>query len=164
MQPFRIRQDARNWFKELRDKEKTLKTDFDSFYFCFIAGIAMKRKQPVPSDETAELVAYFPDRYAGRGRLLVALFLSQELDQLGVTMAEKKAVHSAVASLVNPEAPNYLSDDGVREFNRYAHGGYDVLLDWFDDKPRSLDTFVRAFKQRIDAALASTSRPGGSPL
>jgi hypothetical protein len=154
MQPFRIRADARTWFKELR--EKSFKTDFDSFYFCFMAGIIAKRKQAMLLDDTAELVAYFPDRYSGRGKLLVALFLTRELEQLGVTMNEKAAVHSAIAQLVNPEAPNFLSDDGVREFNKYAHGGYDVLLDWFDDRPRSLETFLRTYKRKVDASLAYT--------
>lgn len=152
MQPFRIREDARTWFKDLR--EKSFKTDFDSFYFCLMAGIASKRKQTVPLDSTAELVAYFPDRYSGRGKLLIALFLTCELRQLGVTMSEKRAVHSAIAQLVSPEAPNFLSDDGVREFNKYAHGGYEVLLEWFDDRPRSLETFLRIFKRKVDASLA----------
>jgi hypothetical protein len=152
MQPFRIRENARDWFKDLR--AKSFKTDFDSFYFCFIAGITAKRKQSVPLDDTAELVSYFPDRYSGRGKLLVALFLTRELEQLGVTMSEKHAVHSAIAKLVSPETPNFLSDDGVREFNRYAYGGYEVLLDWYDDRPRSLETFLRTFKRKVDGILS----------
>ena len=65
-------------------------------------------------------------------------------------MSEKKAVHAAISRLVDPEATNHLSDDGVREFNKYGHGGYEVLLDWFDDRPRSLETFLRAFKKKVD--------------
>ena len=153
MQPFRIRLDARQWFKDLRD-QKVFKTDFDAFYFCFIAGTTMKRKETVPLDETAELVAYFPDRYAPRGKLLVGLFLNSELDMLGVSMNERRDVHSAIAHLVTPEAPNFLSDDGVKEFNRYAHGGYEQLIEWYDDRPRSLETFLRSFKRKIDTAVA----------
>ncbi|WP_266029791.1 hypothetical protein [Brucella intermedia] len=152
MQPFRIRSDARLWFKDLR--EKAFKTDFDSFYFCFMAGITAKRKQSVPLDETAELVSYFPDRYNARGKLLVGLFLTRELEALGVTMQDRREVHSTIAQLVTPDAPNFLSDNGVREFNKYAHGGYEQLLDWFDDRPRSLETFLRAYKRRVDAGLS----------
>lgn len=153
MAPFRIRIDARDWFRGLLDTEKTFKTDFDAFYFCFVAGITGGQKKSAVSSETAELVDYFPDRYAGRSKLIVALFLTQELRELGVTMDEKKAVHTAIAALVNPQAANHLSDEGVREFNRYAHGGYDVLLDWFDDRPRSIDNFLRTFKRNNDASL-----------
>lgn len=162
MQPFRLRLDARQWFKDLRD-QRVFKIDFDAFYFCFIAGITTKRKQTVPIDETAELVPYFPDRYTARGKLLVALFLKSELEVLGVSMDERREVHAAIAHLVTPEAQNYLSDEGVREFNKYAHGGYEQLIEWFEDRPRSLETFLRAYKRRVDAAMNGvTSGPAHS--
>ena len=146
---FAIRKEARKWFQDIRDD---LTIDFDAFYFCFIAGFSGKRKKDVPAGETAALVENFPGPYKNRGRLLVALFLSRELEYLGVAMDEKKQVHAAISNLVRPEAPNFLSDTGVREFNKYAHGGYDVLLDWFDDRPRSLETFLRSFRRKIDGA------------
>tara|TARA_R110002167_G_scaffold339578_1_gene547427 strand:+ start:1666 stop:2160 length:495 start_codon:yes stop_codon:yes gene_type:complete len=151
VQPFRIRLDARQWFKDLRD-QRVFKTDFDAFYFCFISGVTSKRKEAVPLDETAELVAYFPDRYSNRGKLLVGLFLKSELELLGVSMEERREVHSTISRLVTPEAPNFLSDEGVREFNKYAHGGYEQLIEWFDDRPRSLETFLRRFKRKVDQA------------
>ncbi|WP_406260207.1 hypothetical protein [Streptomyces chartreusis] len=158
MAPFRIRKEARHWFRDLRDIEKTFKLDFDAYYFCFMAGVVLRQKRSIPYDDTAEIVTSFPERYnQERGKLMVALFLTRELDYLGVRMDEKKSVHAAIAKLVNPESPNHLSDDGMREFNAYAHGGYDVLLDWFDDRPRTLDTFVRIFKQKIDEALIDAS-------
>ncbi|MEV7862837.1 hypothetical protein AB0O86_29425 [Streptomyces hirsutus] len=156
MQPFRLRKDARDWFKALREDD-SFKIDFDVFYFCFIAGIAKKQKLPVTNEYTAELVPNFPGRYADRGKLLVALFLARELDHLGVTMHEKKEVHSSIAKLVDPTAPHNLSDEGVKHFNQYAHGGYNVLLEWFaNDRPRSLETFLRTFKQKLDTALLPT--------
>ena len=115
----------------------------------------MKRKEMVPLDETHELVAYFPDRYSSRGKLLVGLFLKSELELLGVSMDERREVHSTIAHLVMPEAPNFLSDEGVREFNKYAHGGYEQLIEWFEDRPRSLETFLRSFKRKVDQNLAA---------
>lgn len=152
MQPFRLRLDARQWFKDLRD-QRVFRTDFDAFYFCFIAGVATKRKEAVPLDETAELVAYFPDKYGPRGKVLLGLFLKSELEMLGVSMDERRDVHSTIARLVDTQG-NFLSDEGVREFNKYAHGGYEQLIEWFDDKPRSLETFLRGFKNRIDSTKA----------
>jgi hypothetical protein len=149
---FALRKDAREWFRDIRGE---LDLDFDPYYFCFIAGVTASppRKKEVLSAETAALVDNFPGPYKSRGYQLVALFLSRELDYLGVTMTEKKAVRTAISGLVDHSAPNHLSDDGVREFNRYAHGGYEVLLEWFDDRPRSLETFLRTFKRKVDAAL-----------
>ena len=160
---FAIHEDARAWFRDIKSDLAALPgtvraPDFDAFYFCFIAGLTATRKKDVRSTETVTLVENFPGPYKNRGRLLVALFLSQELNCLGVTMSEKKAVRVAISRLVQPEVPNYLSDDGVREFNKYAFGGYEVLLDWFDDRPRSLETFLRAFKRKIDEA---TKQPDG---
>lgn len=157
MQPFRVREDARTWFKELRERERTFRTDFDTFYFCFMAGIAARKKRAMPNEKTAELVSYFPDRYQGRGKLLIALFLTRELKELGLQAGERHAVHQAVAQLVSSESSNNLTGKGVNEFNKYAHAGFDVLLDWFDDKPRSLETFVRAFKRKLDAELAKSA-------
>ena len=154
MPAFRLMLDARKWFKDLRD-QKGFKMDFDAFYFCFIAGVTTRRKKEVPPDDTAELVNHFPDLYGTRGKVLVGLFLKSELDLLGVSMDERRDVHSTVASLVTPEARNFLSDAGVREFNKYAHGGYEQLIEWFEDRPRSLETFLRSYKRKIDAVKSS---------
>ena len=152
MQPFRLRLDARGWFKDLRD-QGVFKVDFDAFYFCFVAGVTARRKESVPLDQTAELVTYFPDRYASRGKLLVGLFLKSELELLGVSMDERREVHSTIGQLVTPEASNFLSDEGVRQFNRYAHGGYEQLIEWFEDRPRSLETFLRGYRHRVESTL-----------
>lgn len=151
MQPFRIRLDARDWFRDLRD-QKVFKVDFDAFYFCFMAGTTMKRKETIAQDETAELVDYFPEPYRSRGKLLVGWFLTREIELLGVSMSERRDVHAAISQLVTPESPSFLTADGVKEFNRYAHGGFEQLVEWFDDRPRNLETFVRGFKRKIDAS------------
>lgn len=157
MQPFRIREDARNWFKELLYQEKTFRTDFDAFYFCFMTGITARKKRHMPNDKTAELVPYFPDKYQSRGKLLVGLFLTRELKELGLEVRERHSVHKAIAQLVSSESSNYLTTKGVGEFNKYAHAGFDMLLEWFDDRPRSLETFLRAFQLKLDVALADKS-------
>ena len=55
---------------------------------------------------------------------------------------------------MTPDAPNFLSDEGVREFNKYAHGGYEQLIEWFEDRPRALETFLRSFKRKVDQKLS----------
>jgi len=145
---FQIREDARKWFSDIKGNGFDL--DFDSYYFCLMAGIATGRKDDAAGREVAEFIDYFPGRYSDRGRLLVALFLSKELRVYGIEMGEKRAVNSLITSLTNPESQNYLSDEGMREFNRYAHGGFDVLQEWFEDRPRSLETFLRMFKRKLD--------------
>src|SRR5262245_26302550 len=144
---FAIRKDAREWFRDIR---ADMKLDFDAYYFCFMAGVSATpgRKKDAAGGDVAALVDTFPGAYSGRGRVMVALFLAKELDYLGVALQEKHAVHQAIARLVDTDAANHLSAEGVSEFNRYAHGGFEVLLEWFEDRPRALDTFLRTFYQR----------------
>ena len=149
---FTIQKDAQKWFEDIRGN---LGYDFDMYYFCFIAGLSEMRKESVPTADTSDIVDYFPGAYARRGRLLVALFLFHELKYLGVEISEKSTVNAAISRLVQPNTQNFLSDDGVREFNKYAHGGYEVLRNWFEDRPRSLDAFLRAFQKKVYSVLES---------
>lgn len=152
--PFRIREEARTWFAELQKRQNAgFSIDFDAYYFCFMAGITVGRKVDLGAADTAELVDYFPGRYRPRGKLMIALFLSRELYAHGVMMEEKAEVHSLVRQLVDPTTPSSLSSEGQRIFNMYAHGGFDVLRDWFPSKPHSSHTFLRAYKRRLDDAL-----------
>ncbi len=156
---FFIRKTARDWFRDIWDEFNALPgakaaPNFDAFYFCFIAGITANRKEYLPAEETAQLVPEFPEAYKSRGALLVALFLNQEIRNQGVLLTERKRVHDDISKLVDPRAANHLSDYGVREFNKYSFGGYEALLEWFDgDRPRSLETFLRTFKLKLDEAL-----------
>jgi len=149
--PFRIPRKAINEFFKLIRSEVDL--EFDLYYFCFMAGIATGKKATI--SDSMDVVAYFPGEYRHRGKLLVALFLSKELQHLGVKMDEKSHVYSEVSRLVNPESQDYLSDEGLREFNRYAQGGYGVLKEWFETRPQSLEAFLRRFKVKVDETLAT---------
>ena len=153
---FAIRKDAREWFRDISrergNKDRgQLDLDFDIFYFCFLAGIRWGRKQEPPASDTAALVDNYPGNYKTRGRLYVALFLGCELERLGVSLEERKTVYEQVSRLVDHSSPNHLSDEGVREFNKYAHGGFDVLIELFEERPRSVDTFLIEFWQRVSA-------------
>jgi hypothetical protein len=137
--PFRTRQDARAWFRDLHDR-KEFRIEFDDFYFCFIAVTSKRRKAILPIEQTPELIDYFPDHYNGaRAQTMIALFLKSELDELGVALNEKRKkhdVHTAIAELVDYGTQSRLSTAGMLQFNRYAHGGFEVLTEWFDDRPR----------------------------
>lgn len=154
--PFRIRRDAKNWFKHIDkdSKEKGFATDFDILYICFIAGITEMRKKETRLEETNELVDYFPDKYQQRGKLIISLFLSAELKSMGVALNERKLVHTVVSRFIKPDSSSNLTDEGMKEFSKYVYGGYDVLLDWFDEQPRTLDYFLRSFKNQLDQRVS----------
>jgi hypothetical protein len=158
--PFRFRTTAKSdFFKHIGKDSNGFDLDFDIIYFCFMASMAAggrkTKKDAVLTKDTEEPVDYFPGRYAGRrSRLLIALFLSKELELFSVDMTEKSNVHKVISHLVEPDAPSRLSNEGITEFNRYVYGGLDVLYEWYGDAPRSLDAFLRGFKEKSDIALA----------
>ena len=154
MLPFRLSMEARSFFKHLRDSG-VFKTEFDSFYFCFVTGVANRIKVTLAANETAELVNYFPDRYRNRGKLLVALFLKTELELMGISLDDRNIVRREISRLVATDSPSYLSEEGVREFNNFAHGGFEYINEWFTDKPRTLDTFLSTFKQHFDKSFSN---------
>lgn len=145
--PFYLRRDARNWFRDIRP---AMSLDFDEYYLCFVAGLATGRKADASQDETTELVDTFPGEYRRRGRLLVAAFLARELQGMGISSTDRGALHSTISKLVDPLATSQLSAEGMKQFNRYSYGGFDVLTEWFDDRPRAIETFLPVFKQKLD--------------
>ncbi len=146
---FRMSDDAKSWFKGLG-----FELDFDGYYLCLMIGLAKRRKEDVVSSRTGDLVDYFPGRYRDTGRLIVALFLIPELEALGISMGDRKDVHGAITRYLDHLAPNHLSADGTKEMNRYAAGGFDVLSDSFEDRPRDPGTFFIRYKRLIDQTLA----------
>jgi hypothetical protein len=155
--PFRLRQEAVTFFKHIRPN---LSMDFDMYYFCLMAGLALMRKEEVPSAQTNELVDSFPGEYRPKGRIIVAVFLTRELTEMGISRSNRSALHMAIGQLIDPLSPSHLSDLGLKELNKYAHGGYNVLTEWFNDHPRVFEAFLPLYKQKIDAAIGN-QRPSG---
>lgn len=155
--PFRLRKKTRDWFSNIH-RRKEFALDFDMYYLCLIAGLTAGRKVTLDNEntETTELVSNFPGVYRQKGRLIVALFLSRELKAMGVATHERTALNSSIGNLIDPEI-SHLSELGMKEMNRYSYGGFDVLTEWFDDKPTALDTFLPLYKKCLDAALAPST-------
>ena len=153
--PFRLREDARKWFRDIRPK---FELDFDIYYFCLMAGLATGSKETISTGEATDLVNNFPGLYRSRRGVIISLFLSKELEIMGVSMSEKSQVHKEIARLINPQEPSGLSDNGLREINRYSYGGYDVLAnEWFDDRPRAIEVFLPMYKEKLDQAIGELS-------
>jgi len=152
--PFRLRKDAKEWFKGVTDD---LGLDFDMFYFCLMAGLATGRKTFSSASEATDLAQDFPGEYRSRGRIIVALLLTRELKMLGIKFEERTALHREIGKLIDPLSSAHLSTPGMDAINHYASGGFDVLTEWFDDRPRHLETFLPQFRQQVKSALEAAS-------
>jgi len=148
--PFRLRKDAREWFKGISDE---LTLDFDIYYFCLMAGLATGKKAFPPANEATDLAQDFPGEYRSRGRLIVSLLLTRELRRMGIEFTERITLHKEIAKLIDPLSSTHLSTSGMDEINHYSFGGFDVLADWFEDRPRHLETFLPQYRQHLKTAL-----------
>ena len=147
--PFRLSNDARGWFRDIKDD---FDLDFDIYYLCLMAGLYTGRKESVPTTQAPELVDYFPAAYRSKGRVIVALFLSKELEALGISMLERDQVYRQIALMVDPLTPSGLSHMGMEEMNRYSYGGFDILAnEWFEDRPRIMEVFLPMFRKNLSS-------------
>ena len=139
--PFRLRKDTRKWFRSIEDE---FDLDFDMYYLCLLAGLSqgVKEKMDNQADETTELVDSFPGDYQSKGRLITSLFLSRELQALAVDFSDRERLHNEISRLVDSMSPSRLTTEGMRRMNQYSYGGFEVLTEWFDDRPRSLEAFL----------------------
>ena len=152
--PFRLRRDAREWFKGISNE---FALDFDIYYFCLMAGLATGRKVFPQANEATDLTQDFPGEYRNRGRIIVALLLTKELKKLGIRFEERATLHKEIAKLIDPLSSTHLSSLGMDEINHYSFGGFDVLTEWFDDRPRHLETFLPNFREHLTNALSTES-------
>jgi len=144
---FRISKEAKDWFKYIRDnRDNIFDTDWDIFYYCLMAGLLSEQKSE--ASNTIEFHESYTKRYSPRAKLLIGLFLSKEIKKMGVSFDNKKEVNRVISNLIKPESPNYLTDAGLKEFNKYAYAGYESLCDSME-KPYTLEDFLIAFDNYI---------------
>jgi len=145
--PFRLRRDTRKWFQDI---SKDFELDFDMYYLCLVAGLAAGgRRSEVKASDTTELVDTFPGSYREKGRTIIALFLATEIERVGISKDDREAVHKQIRDLVDPRTPSQLSEIGMRQMNQVSYGGFDALTEEFDDRPRSLESFLVNFQKII---------------
>ncbi|WP_461451637.1 hypothetical protein [Mucilaginibacter sp.] len=149
---FRISNTARHWFRHLKGKPGT-EIDFDFFYFCFIAGIATEKKDPLPNSETTELIQNFPKDYAPQRNLIIALFLKAELKDMGIDLNERKALNKELSGLLDPNTVTRLSDEGLKLLNYYSHGGFLKIQERIPEEPRNLDAFLISYYEFLNPYL-----------
>lgn len=150
---FRLRLDAEKWFSEI---EGELGSKFDVYYFCLMCGFAAVRRAPLTSADRPAFNDDFQSDHKLQQNLLLAGLVDAELRNLlgrSATETDKPVVQKTVARLLTASGSStHLSagpDGGSATMNEYASGGFDVLFGRMIDRPRRLETFLRAFAKLI---------------
>lgn len=151
--PFRLRNDAEKWFSEI-DGRDPVKTKFDLFYFCLMAGLASGRStDPAESGVSAkEIVDDFIQDYKPAKRLLIGLLVIAEVRKGGMSLGERASVRDIFKRLVTYDTKTGLTEEGMRCMNAYASGGYEFLAESRDTKPASPEEFLRDYVKLISQA------------
>lgn len=147
---FRMRQDAENWFSNIRD-QKPIKTKFDLYYFCLMVGLATGRRSE-PTKRCAEVTDFtdnFVSDYKPYQRLIIGLLIRAELSRSGISVTEKDEVRKLFVDLVNPQNPTNLTDAGMDRLNEYSSGGYDYLAEKLDSRPYHVEEFLRSYTKLL---------------
>jgi hypothetical protein len=162
--PFRLREDARKWFSEIEGKPP-IKTQFDLFYFCLMAGLTSgRRSEPTHGGRSApEFIQTFIEDYRAAQRLIIGLLIIAELQRLGIDLHEKASVRKTIQGLVDPQSPTNLTDEGMRLLNAYASGGYDYISEVRTSKPYTVEEFLRDFVGLVGKAAADNPGWAGNP-
>ena len=145
---FKLPKEADNWFSYIR---KDLKLDFDVYYFCLMAGLAKGEKEV--NSQTRDLINRFPQEYKAESRIIISLFLKNELDKMGISLGDRKQVHETIRNYIDHSSPSFLSELGQKEINKYCNGGIVVLKTFFDDKPRTIEAFIIKFTKIIEKIM-----------
>ena len=148
---FRLPKKAGLWFKHIKGNGNGFELDFDSYYFCLIAGLAKGSKPAAPQSESTEIIQQFPKEYQPNRHLIIALYLNAKLKNMGISLGERTALNELLTKLINPISATGLSDEGMKDLNQYAFGGFQELHEYFPDPPRSLDSFLVEFYRFLNA-------------
>lgn len=156
MGSFRLRNDAEAWFSEI-ERSAHIKTKFDLYYFCLMAGFASGRanETQLGSATSKEFIGYFIDDYRAASRLLIGLLVIAEMKYRGIDVTEKNAVRALFKELVDANnGDNHLTEDGMRRMNAYASGGFDYLAERRENKPYTVEEFLRDYANLINEVAA----------
>ena len=151
---FRLRRDCKHWFRHIQNQEG-LKTQFDVFYVCALAGLSLERKsKTVSGDDTGDISQNFVPPYNDRRGLFLGLLLHGHLRNLGISLQEHSEVREACTQLFETEHPSGLSKYGIQLLNDYASGGFEVISSKYPDAPRTLQEFLKNFHTLLESSTA----------
>jgi hypothetical protein len=152
MPDFRMRNDCRQWFSHIIGPG-TPRTLFDGYYLCFLLGVSTRHTSiPTDAGPAPVFVDGFVRPYDVCQRLLIGLMIDAELSGLGVEPTDRASVNRVVSDLAGPGG---LTPDGARRMDGYASGGYDLLIERYDeDEPRTFEEFLPRYLRILAAAAA----------
>lgn len=162
MPDFRLRQDTEDFFRYVKDTAP-LQTKWDLYYLCAIVGLLGRRtSDPAEEDISAPVfVQQVIEGYKPIELILVALLLMAQMSRVGYRAEDKKEIQRLLGQLVDPRA-QALGSEGAGILNRYASGGYDLLIERYGDvPPRAVEDFLPRYTDILSELIGEMGAPVG---
>ncbi len=148
---FRLRVDAEKWFRHISG-QPPFNTKFDVYYLCLLLGLAGRRTSESSTQQPkSNFVDNFVTDYKPFSLLILGLLLRAEVVHYGYDLDEKMEVMKVLKELATPQG---VSGEGVLKLNRYASGGFDILLDKFGKEPYSAEEFFTSYVDILQEVVA----------
>jgi hypothetical protein len=153
---FRMRDDAENWFSNIKNKKTVIKTKFDRYYYCLMIGLASGHySEPTQRcKDCTDFVDDFVKEYQAQQKLIIGLLVRAELADSRISLNDKEETRKLLLDLIDPTSQTNLTDYGMDRMNAYSSGGYDYLSEHLDSKPHYVEdfliTYVKLLKEAVD--------------
>ncbi len=143
---FRMRQEVEDWFKHISKKEP-LATKFDLYYLCLMMGLATSRCDPFQG--STEFVDNFVADYKPVQRLIIGLLMIAEMSLNGIDLKDTIKTQELINVYIDPTQSSHLREMGFGRLNGYANGGFNVILETLEEKPRQVESFLQWYSQTL---------------
>jgi len=150
---FFIHPEAAVWFKNLSNSVDNFKTQFDSYYFCLLIGLASGKKA-VEMKKTAEITDTFPLDYSPRSKVIIALFLKRVLDDMGISSHERQVISDNLSRFLRADSPTSLTAEAHKELDRYAYAGFEILSTTFQERPTDMPSFLIKYMELLKRQIS----------
>lgn len=151
-----MRDDAENWFSNIRDQKAVIKTKFDCYYYCLMIGLASGHySDPAQRcKDYSDFVNDFVKEYQAQQKLIIGLLVRTELADSRISLNDKEETRKLLLDLIDPTSQTNLTDYGMDRMNAYSSGGYDYLSEHLDSKPYHVEdfliTYVKLLREAVD--------------
>lgn len=125
---FRAHEKLRSFTKGFESgdyKSSIFKTDFSTWYFSFLVGVANSEREKNLSD-TNEIMQKFPEGFSKSKKQIIGILITTYLKDSGMELENKKDLKKMIQDLINIETGE-LSKEGFKRANEYAYAGFELI-------------------------------------
>jgi hypothetical protein len=130
---FRLLHTAKTYFKNCSQGEYS--TDWDSYYLCFMIGIAANRRASATNNNSNVFLSRFIEPYNSAKSVFICLLTHADLIKMGDELKDREAVRQSIEKIIDPDAQTHLSEYAVDLMNEFAAGGYEHINETLPTQP-----------------------------